>query len=77
LTEREKNKTMASITKKQFVEIQKASTMLMAVIMERESVSKDTAEDMVVEILKEHEDLLHAGDSASVIRALQSLSKSW
>ena len=59
------------------MEIQKASTMLMAVIMERESVSKDTAEDMVVEILKEHEDLLKSGDSASVIRTLQSLSKSW
>lgn len=68
---------MASITKEQFVKIQKASTMLMAVIMERESVSKDKAEDMVVEILKEHEDLLLAGDSASVIRVLHSLSKSW
>jgi len=68
---------MVSMTKKQFVEIQKASTMLMAVIMERESVSKDTAEDMVVEILKEYEDLLKSGDSASVVRGLHFLSKSW
>ena len=68
---------MVSMTKKQFMEIQKAAEQLMVVIMDRESVSKNKAEDMAVEILKEYEDLLKSGDSASVVRGLHFLSKSW
>jgi hypothetical protein len=65
------------MSRKQLVEIQKASATLMVVIMERESVSKDKAEEIVLEILKEHQGSLRAGDAASVVLALQSLSKSW
>ena len=68
---------MGSMTKKQFMEIQKAVELLMVVIMDRESVSKDKAEDMAVEILKEYDDLLKSGDSASVVRGLKFLSDNW
>jgi len=79
LEKKHKNKTkpMVSMTKKQFMEIQKAAAQLMVVIMDKESISKDKAEDMVVDILKEYEDLLKSGDSASVVRGLHFLSKSW
>ena len=68
---------MVSLTKKQFMEIHQAAGQLMVVIMHRESVSKDKAESMVIDILKDYDDLLRGGDSASVVRGLQFLSKSW
>jgi hypothetical protein len=65
------------MNRKQLMQIQNAAAQLMVVIMDRESIGKEKAEGMVVNILKEYEDVLKSGDFASVIQGLHHLSKNW